>query len=74
MENAGLMLEMESLKRFAMETNMKIQELELYSNMGILGDNMYNSLYDEIEERIVWSSERAIEVMERLKALEKNLE
>lgn len=74
MENAGLMLEMESLKRFAMETNMKIQELELYSNMGILGDNMYNSLYDEIEGRIVWSSERAIEVMERIKALEENLE
>ena len=74
MENAGLMLEMESLKRFAMETNMKIQELELYSNMGILGDNMYNSLYDEIEGRITWTSERAIEVMERIKALEENAE
>lgn len=74
MEKAGLMLEMESLEKFARETNMKIQELESYINMGILGESMYNSLYDEIEERIVWSSERAIEVMERLKALEKNLE
>lgn len=74
MENAGLMLEMESLKKFARETNIKIQELDLYSNMGILGESMYNSLYDEIEGRVVWTSERAIEVIERIKALEENAE
>ena len=48
-----LMARTDAVRDFASETTKKIEEFEMYNNMGILGDDMSMVLQAEIAARVV---------------------
>lgn len=58
--------EASDLQKYAFETAMKINELNMYRELGILGKDMHDSLHMNIQKRVVYTEAETIRIVEEM--------
>lgn len=59
--------EASDLQNYAFETAMKINELNMYRELGILGKDMHDSLHMNIQKRVEYAEVEAIKILEQMR-------
>ena len=54
------------LQKYALETAIKIDELNMYEGLGILGKDMHDSLHIEIQKRVAYTEAETIRIVEEM--------
>lgn len=55
-----------ALREFAEVTREKLRELQAYTELGILGEDIYNSMEDVIKSRIEFTDAKMKEIFEAM--------
>ena len=58
--------EVMDLQNYAFETAMKIDELNMYKELGILGKDMHDSLHMNIQKRVAYTEVETIRIVEEM--------